>query len=288
MNEINDLSSLHRYRTEIPNLIDEMDLSVYAFRLYVRLKRVAGDGGKCFYSTRQLAEQCRMSVGAVSNAKQELIEKDLIRIDRSGDWDRDNITLVDVWPANFAYYAQEKQEVPCSPHEQNTPIVCSPHEQKDSQPVHHMNRPVHTVNTPVHHMNTKEEPIKKEPLKEEPIAESLPAAKDATPQQEMFAAVCEAIGWDYHTLTEGDRGQVGQACGILKKAKYSVEDIRRFMVDIWFKDWRWEKNGQHPTLKQLRQEIGKIRSTLPSVAPPPKEKGIGGFRNMLAEQGIKI
>src|SRR5690606_33709220 len=31
-----------------------------------------------------------------------------------------------------------------------------------------------------------------------------------TPQQEMFAAVCEAIGWDYKTLSRDDRGQVAQ------------------------------------------------------------------------------
>lgn len=108
-----------------------------------------------------------------------------------------------------------------------------------------------------------------------------------TPQQEMFNAICEAIGWDYNTLSQGDRGQVAQAVGILVKANYTVDDIRCFMTDFWFKDWRWEKSGKPPTIKQLRQEIGIIRSTLSSAAPPPKPKtGLDGYFDMLEGMGI--
>jgi len=166
--QVIDRSSMHRYRTEIPNIIDDMDLSVYAFRLYVRLKRVAGDDGKCFYTTRQLAEQCRMSVGAVSKAKQELVEKDLIRVDSDGKWVRDNIMIVDMWPANFAYFAQEKEDDSCSYSEQESAL-----------PVHVVNSPVHTVNAPVHVVNVKEEPIKEEPIKE------VGGASPARPAKEL-------------------------------------------------------------------------------------------------------
>jgi len=114
-----------------------------------------------------------------------------------------------------------------------------------------------------------------------------PAAATPTPQQEMFAAICEAIGWDYHTLSKDDKGQVAQTCGILGKADpaYTVEDIRRFMVDVWFKDWRWIKEQQHPTLKQLRQEIGKLRSLVPAAAPPPKTKGLESWKRLAANIG---
>ncbi len=117
-------------------------------------------------------------------------------------------------------------------------------------------------------------------------AESLAVPK-VTPQQEMFGALCEAIGWDYKTLAQSDRAQVAQAVAILNKASYQVEDIRRFMVEVWFKDWRWTRDGAHPTLKQVRQEIGKIRSTVPAAAPE-QQTGIDGFRSMLATQGITI
>lgn len=128
---------------------------------------------------------------------------------------------------------------------------------------------------------------KKESLKKD-TKSSLPAAKAATPQQEMFAAVCEAVGWDYHTLTKDDKGQIAQACGILGRANYTVDDIRRFMVEVWFKDWHWTKEGQLPTLKQLRQEIGKIRSAIPSVAPPVTQSGYEAFKALARKDGVNL
>lgn len=110
--------------------------------------------------------------------------------------------------------------------------------------------------------------------------------KEPTPQQEMFGAVCEAIGWDYQTLSKDDKGQVAQAVGILTKADYTIDDIRRFMVEIWFNDWRWKKEGQHPTLKQLRQEIGKIRSVVKQAAPIPKTKGLSSYERLAAGLGV--
>jgi hypothetical protein len=114
------------------------------------------------------------------------------------------------------------------------------------------------------------------------------AAQKVTPQQELFGAICEAVGWDYKTLSKDDKGQVAQLCGILGKANYTIDDIRHFMTDIWFKDWRWVKEQQHPTLKQLRQEIGKLRSVIPTVAPVAAKKGIEGFMALGARQGIDL
>lgn len=94
-----------------------------------------------------------------------------------------------------------------------------------------------------------------------------------TPQQELFAAVAEAVGWDLQTLSTRDRGQLAQTVGMLAKAGYTVADVGRFMVEVWFRDWRWEKNNSHPTLNQLRQEIGKLRSTLKDHAPLPGGAG---------------
>lgn len=112
-----------------------------------------------------------------------------------------------------------------------------------------------------------------------------PTAATPTPQQEMFAAICEAIGWDYHVISDKNKGQVAQTAGILAKHNYCVEDVRRFMVEIWFKDWRWEKKGSHPTLAQLREEIGKLRSLVPSAAPPPKAKGLDSWKRLAANIG---
>lgn len=254
-------------------MIDDMDLSVYAFRLYVRLKRVTGDSGKCFYSTRQLAEQCNMSVGAISKAKQELSEKELIRVERDGKWDRDNITIIDMWPANFAYFARETTDAACSPHEQEQEAVCSPHEQAEAPPVHHMN-------APVHHMNTKEEPLKKELKKkgrEIPIPPSddevnfwedgpeQPIAPD--PGEALHIAICEVLGWDFKTLPRKRRTELMHAAETLSRAGYSMEDVRRFMPAVWFMDWRWEIKHSRPNLDQFMEEIGKLRASTPDPVP---------------------
>jgi len=102
-----DAGKLRDYRTEIPNLIDDAKLSVYAFRLYVHLKRVTGEHGKCWQSTHTLASICKMSAGRISKAKKELETEGLIQIqkvkDRTG-W-HDEITVVDLWRKNYATYA---------------------------------------------------------------------------------------------------------------------------------------------------------------------------------------
>lgn len=122
--------------------------------------------------------------------------------------------------------------------------------------------------------------------KPKPVAEIVPATP--TPQQEMFGAVCESVGWDYKTITDKDKGQVAQTVGVLIKADYTVDDIRRFITEIWFKDWRWQKNQQYPTLSQLRQDIGKLRSLMPSVAPPAAQNGWEVFKANARKTGVKI
>lgn len=108
-----------------------------------------------------------------------------------------------------------------------------------------------------------------------------------TPQQEMYAAICEALGWDYHIITDRNKVRVAQTVKLLTKSGYAVADIRRFMTEIWFADWRWVKHRSYPTLTQLREEIGKTRSVVADVSPP-KQKGIQGYRAMLARQGIDL
>lgn len=88
--------------TSIPNVIDDWGLDPYAFRLYVRIKRRAGDnGGACWESTRSLAKSLKMSVGMVSKAKRELQHQGLIRIETAVDEKTGNeyhvITIVNVW-----------------------------------------------------------------------------------------------------------------------------------------------------------------------------------------------
>ena len=52
---------------KIPNIVLDMGLPATAFRLYVHLKRTAGDGGECFKTTRTLARELGVSQGAIVN-----------------------------------------------------------------------------------------------------------------------------------------------------------------------------------------------------------------------------
>jgi DNA-binding transcriptional ArsR family regulator len=113
--KITDAGNPQKYFISIPNIVDEMDLSVHAFRLYVHFKRRAWERGECFESTKTLATACGMSMSTVSEAKKELAEAGLITIrkesrGKAGGRESDVIEIVDIWPENFARYAKANIE----------------------------------------------------------------------------------------------------------------------------------------------------------------------------------
>jgi len=70
--DVVDHSSLHHYRTEIPNIIFQLGLSAYEISLYLAIKRTAGDRGWSFIGTKRLAKESGMSEGKVSQVKKDL------------------------------------------------------------------------------------------------------------------------------------------------------------------------------------------------------------------------
>lgn len=115
---VRELGSLHKYRTEMPNIIDELELDPYEFRLYNKYKRIAGDQGMCIKSSKNLAAECKMSVRKLQQVKKALAEprellggKPLIKITerktKRGDPDTDLVEIMDIWPDNFLYFIQK-------------------------------------------------------------------------------------------------------------------------------------------------------------------------------------
>ena len=106
-----DQSGDRKYFTQIPNCIDDMNLSSFAFRLYVHLKRVAGEDGACWQSQVTLSEKCHMSTAAISRAKRELEEEGLITIVLTrgvhGGKDFHTITINDIWLRNITAYSSQ-------------------------------------------------------------------------------------------------------------------------------------------------------------------------------------
>lgn len=115
-----------KYFTIVPNIVDDIGLDPYAFRLYVHIRRVAGENGACWQSTETLAEICQMSTGRISKAKRTLQDAGLIRIETRTDNRKKyhHITVIDIWLKNITAYspseeARSPDELPSSPSEQH-------------------------------------------------------------------------------------------------------------------------------------------------------------------------
>src|SRR5258706_14294799 len=148
--KITDQDKLKHYRTEIPNIIDDFGLSVYAYRLYSHYKRACGANSSCEQGVRFMADLCRMSIGMVTQAKKELVELGLIWIEpiTTKGGSTDSVTLPDLLQYNFPIYSLtgEKREQAivdmkrslcehpnkCSSHEHLEARKRSPHEPKRS------------------------------------------------------------------------------------------------------------------------------------------------------------
>ena len=94
-----------KYYFQIPNLIDDLPLTTFEFRLYAHIKRVCGEEGVCWQSRETLAESCHMSTGEISKSKDGLIDWGLIKIEYipnpKGGKDYQQEYIKDIWNINL-------------------------------------------------------------------------------------------------------------------------------------------------------------------------------------------
>jgi DNA-binding transcriptional MocR family regulator len=99
-----DKSRDRKYFTILPNIIFKLDLTVQDIALYTTIKKVAGEEGECFMTTRRLAQEARISAGQVSKSKKRLADRGLIEIvtrPRTPNGKPvDHITITDIWVRN--------------------------------------------------------------------------------------------------------------------------------------------------------------------------------------------
>ena len=139
---VHDGGDMRKYRAEIPNVVFTLGLTPFELALYTHLKQTAGagEGGRSTKSTEKLAREAGMSEGMVSKAKQGLLRADrpalrgkaLIHIEKDETRPgrpRDVITIVDIWPENFLFFAPQSSPQ-SSPHELQSSPQSSPHEAK--------------------------------------------------------------------------------------------------------------------------------------------------------------
>lgn len=109
--EIRDEAPIGHF-SQIPNMVDDMGLTPFAYRLYGHLKRVTGENGKCWQSTETISKACGMSMGAVSKAKKELenVWPPLIRVTSQKKGDGriyHEIFITDIWKINNSFYTEK-------------------------------------------------------------------------------------------------------------------------------------------------------------------------------------
>lgn len=184
-----------KFRTEIPNIIDDLGLDPHERALYVHYKRACG-AGDCEWveSVRITAQRTKMSIGQTSQARNRLVERGLIRTIRKGN-DGTAVRVVNIWDLNTTFYSQEhKPDIDgwtvqqlkewCEGvHNMNT----LEDKASDSE---HLNEPdvssVHNVNTGVHNMNNKKEPIKNKVLSKDNTAANTALLPDTKYSQLLF------------------------------------------------------------------------------------------------------
>lgn len=143
-------------------------LSPNARELYRVIKMTASDGGCCWKSRDTLAEECGMSIGAITNAKKELQQKfhqldgnSLIKLEKKqkttvkegqilNKTTYDTIVIVNIWTWNNAFGAIKNKKGALSPHD-GAGGALSPHDtatQEALSPHDTNNNPI--INNPLY------------------------------------------------------------------------------------------------------------------------------------------
>ena len=218
--------------------IDDADLDVYEFRLYMHIWRV----GVSWENQRTMAKKCNMSLGKVNQARQSLLDKSLLTYERKDG----RLGLAAVL---------------CSQDEQT--------QQYHVADVHDVNTDVHVVNTDVHVVNTDVHVVNailSKPLEDMPIEVSNLKREKIAPARAAVAPVVVNGAVDRTPAgfrrTNGYRPPPdepipdGDEPGMVKAAPAAVRLLWR-LTAMWppqaIHDWLAEALGDAPDEDTLRR-----------------------------------
>lgn len=253
--QIIDSGDLRKWRTELPNIIDDFGLDPYERALYTHYKRVCGaDRGTCFESTRTTGNKTKMNHGQVSIVRKRLENKGLITCSLKGTL---HIKIVDIWELNFSYFTVRKSfkqngkdppsldgwTVPqlrdwvTSVYHINTEGDClSP-----KQTGYHINTEGENCLPPKH---KKEHDIKKELTKEHGATAHPPDPYDLTVKEIKSLALTEAQWKELLNLERASAGK--KRAGVIAHIKKMLNGpppavlVYREVVERWPKKGIWE------------------------------------------------
>jgi hypothetical protein len=119
LNEIYEEKPDHHYRTEIPNIVYQLGISLPAIGLYGYLKNTAGDSGSCWKKQTTICEEVGISPATyikyrdeLANSQPKLGGKSLlyiqIRKKPDGSNDTTKISIVNIWRENGNLFRSKK------------------------------------------------------------------------------------------------------------------------------------------------------------------------------------
>jgi hypothetical protein len=264
-------SSDRKYFTMIPNLVDDLSLSPFAFRLYCHFKRVAGENGQCWQSTRTLAEQCLMSVHAISDAKRELLEQELIEIKAlktpNGGRDYHQVTIIDIWHRNLDHAEEQDTTGNLQDTTGNLQVPTG-----NSQ-VTVARRKKNTIRITNEEKKIRRPPLqidsldKQEDLNNSEIPENRKTGKDSKNcvSRDLLNPFVESLASVTGLDKKLNYGRLAREAKDLIQAGYSVDQVQAVYGagGVWYsQDWRGQK-GELP-------QVGVIRSTIAQLLAAPK------------------
>lgn len=246
--EIQDNGSLHRYRTEIPNIVYDLGLSSDLTGFYGYLKRITGDKGSCWKSVPLMAKECGCSTNKIRDMKKALQKPQpgldnlsLIKIQAGrkkadGSQLSDLITITDIWPVNFRSLSTHSKSVP---------------------------PPLQNLKGPPSESEPKEERYKKISLKNDNVSQSpkgntLPSPKPPSPDRDRSSFSNENIivpfNPETYRLPNGNR--LSERC-IRAFKKYKGADYAKLLANIEYFEQRAKKGDIEEQEKYLQNCINE-------------------------------
>lgn len=114
----NEERPAHYYRTELPNCLIEAGLEVYQLAVYIYIKKIAGDGGRCFQTEKNMAKAigiserkfriARDAICSCNNKFKYPLLKKTTRKKPDGSCDSNVYTVIDIWAFNLLLYSTQK------------------------------------------------------------------------------------------------------------------------------------------------------------------------------------
>lgn len=265
------------YFTMVPNMVFGLPIHKDAKYLYMYLRRVAGEHGKCWQSIATLVEGTGIGENSIRKYKKQLLEIGLIKI-QEGDRSRsetDTITLVNIWQKNYETFTGKNGTT------------------QDADPTHEIVSTLVTESSPawVQNREGKNNTIKKNPVKKINIVASPPGENDPIIEEPEYIDIEEnkpkAKGISMYQVAQlisevtlVDINIPSQKARLLKVAKEikAVEESPNFeLFSRWWHRYDWRgKQGQKPTPEQIPQVWGAFQTALEkrksTVTPSDRRK----------------